>query len=58
MDQNMDPADIQALWEVVGALWDCLGLGACHWEKLGMANNILDFFLQKPDHTLPKLAEI
>jgi len=45
--QSMDLADIDSLWELVGALWDCLGWEASSWEKLGVANNLLDFFLQK-----------
>ena len=54
----MDPADFQTLQELVGAIIDCLDQGAGPWEKLGVANEVLDFFLQRPVHRLSGLAEI
>jgi len=40
----MDPPDINSPWDLVGVLWDCLGWGDGPLEKVGMPNNILDFF--------------
>ena len=54
----MDPADFQALQEVVGAFLHCLGQGAGPLEKLRVADEVLDFLRQRPVQGIPGLAEM
>jgi len=49
---EMNAADIIEFWELVGALWTCEGQETSPLKKLKVTNDLLDFFYDKPVHTM------
>ena len=49
---EMDAADFEAFWELVGDLWAYEGTESSLLRKLKLSNDLLEFFHEKPVHMM------